>query len=131
MLKGNRKNPLQNHAFDSILGEGMVIEGRLKVSGSALIHGVVTGNIEADPKADLVVIGVGDSGSVHGNVIAHQVMVGGRVYGDVIASLRVELMSNAVVEGNLRYGALVIDEGAQVMGRMVPFNEAGSADKSD
>jgi cytoskeletal protein CcmA (bactofilin family) len=77
MLKGNRKNPLQNHAFDSILGEGMVIEGRLKVSGSALIHGVVTGNIEADPKADLVVIGVGDSGSVHGNIITHQVMVVG------------------------------------------------------
>lgn len=123
MLKGNRKNPLQNHTFDSILGEGMVIDGRLMVSGSVLIHGVVTGNIEADPRADLVVIGVGDTGSVHGNITAHQVMIGGRVMGDVIGQLRVELMTNAVVEGNLSYGNLVIDEGARVMGRMVPLDD--------
>lgn len=127
MLKGNRKNPLQNHTFDSILGEGMVIDGRLRVSGSALIHGTVTGNIEADPRAELVVIGVGDSGSVQGNIVAHQVMIGGRVMGDVVASSRVELMSHAVVEGNLHYGSLVIDEGARVMGRMIPSDAADPA----
>ena len=122
MLKGNRKNPLQSHTFDSILGEGMVIDGRLKVSGSALIHGIVTGNIEADPKAEMVVIGVGDTGSVQGNIVADQVMIGGRVMGNVVAESRVELMSNAVVEGDLSYGSLVIDEGARVMGRMIPID---------
>ncbi len=120
MLKGNRKNPLQNHTFDSILGEGMVIDGRLRVSGSALIHGVVTGNIEADSGAEMVVVGVGETGRVQGNIVAHQVMIDGRVMGDVSGSARVELMSKAVVEGNLTYGTLVIDEGARVMGRMVP-----------
>ena len=127
MLKGNRKNPLQSHTFDSILGEGMVIDGRLKVSGSALIHGIVTGNIEADPKAEMVVIGVGDTGSVQGNIVAHQVMIGGRVMGNVVGESRVELMSNAVVEGDLSYGSLVIDEGARVMGRMVPIDRAKDA----
>jgi cytoskeletal protein CcmA (bactofilin family) len=123
MIKGNRKNPLQNHTFDSILGEGMVIDGRLLVSGSALIHGVVTGNIEASQSAALVVIGVGDSGKVQGNISADQVMIGGRVMGDVMGRSRVELMSNAVVEGNLTYGSLVIDEGARVLGRMIPLDE--------
>ena len=123
MIKGNRKNPLQNHTFDSILGEGMVIDGRLLVSGSALIHGVVTGNIEASHSAALVVIGVGDSGKVQGNISADQVMIGGRVMGDVMGRSRVELMSNAVVEGNLTYGSLVIDEGARVFGRMIPLDE--------
>jgi len=123
MIKGNRKNPLQNHTFDSILGEGMVIDGRLLVSGSALIHGVVTGNIEASQSAALVVIGVGDSGKVQGNISADQVMIGGRVMGDVMGRSRVELMSNAMVEGNLTYGSLVIDEGARVLGRMIPLDE--------
>ena len=123
MIKGNRKNPLQNHTFDSILGEGMVIDGRLLVSGSALIHGVVTGNIEVSQSAALVVIGVGDSGNVQGNISADQVMIGGRVMGDVMGRSRVELMSNAVVEGNLTYGSLVIDEGARVLGRMIPLDE--------
>jgi cytoskeletal protein CcmA (bactofilin family) len=122
MLKGNRKTPLQNHTFDSILGESMSIDGALKVLGSVLIQGRVTGNIEADPKADLVVVGVGDSGHVQGNITAHQIMIGGHVMGDVTGSVRVELMTNAVVEGNLSYGSLVIDEGARVTGRMIPFD---------
>jgi cytoskeletal protein CcmA (bactofilin family) len=71
----------------------------------------------------LVVIGVGDSGKVQGNISADQVMIGGRVMGDVMGRSRVELMSNAVVEGNLTYGSLVIDEGARVLGRMIPLDE--------
>lgn len=117
MLKGNRKLPLSNHTFDSILGEGMVIDGRLKVSGSALIHGTVTGDIEADSKAEMVVIGIGESGIVRGNITAHQVMVGGQVMGDVCASSRVEMMSTGVIEGNLQYGGLVMDEGARINGK--------------
>ncbi|MFM7012317.1 MAG: polymer-forming cytoskeletal protein [Betaproteobacteria bacterium] len=122
MLKGNRKSPLQNQTFDSIVGKDMVIDGRLKVLGNALIHGLVTGNIEASQDAEVVLIGVSDSGSVQGNIIADQVMISGRVMGDVVGRLRVELMSNAVVEGNLTYGNLVIDEGARVMGRMIPID---------
>jgi cytoskeletal protein CcmA (bactofilin family) len=120
MLKGNRKNPLSNHTFESILGEGMIIDGRLKISGSALIHGTVTGNIEPEPKAPMVVVGVGEAGRVHGNITADQVMIAGHVLGDVRAKSRVELMATAVVEGNLRYGALIIDEGARLVGQMIP-----------
>ena len=124
MLKGNRKNPLSNHTFDSILGEGMVIDGRLKVSGSVLIHGTVTGDIEADQTSSMVVVGVGDTGVVCGNITAHQVMIGGSVKGDVLALSRIEMMSTGVIEGNLKYGALVIDEGGRVMGHMIPVIQA-------
>jgi cytoskeletal protein CcmA (bactofilin family) len=126
MLKGNRKNPLQNHTFDSILGEGMVIDGRLKVSGSALIHGTVTGNIEADPQSEMVLIGVGETGRVLGDIKANQVMIGGVVKGNVIALTRIEMMSTGTVEGNLYYDTLVMDEGAQVHGQLVPQKRAAS-----
>ena len=121
MLKGARKTPLSNHTFDSILGEGMIIDGRLKVSGSALIHGIVTGDIEADLASEMVVIGVGETGSVQGNIKAHQVMVAGRVLGDVHASERIEMMATGVIEGNIEYGNLVMDEGAVIMGRTSPI----------
>jgi hypothetical protein len=55
MIKGNRKNPLQNHTFDSILGEGMVIDGRLLVSDRTVIHGV--GLLMENISADQVMIG--------------------------------------------------------------------------
>ncbi len=48
MIKGNRKNPLQNHIFDSIIGKGLLIDGRLLVFGSTFIHGLLTENISAD-----------------------------------------------------------------------------------
>ena len=99
----------------------MVIDGRLKVSGSVLIHGTVTGNIEADASAEMVVIGVGETGRVMGNITAHQVMIGGLVEGDVVANARLEIMSTATIQGDIRYGALVIDEGAQLMGKAIPF----------
>lgn len=121
MLKGARKHPLVNHTYDSILGEGMVIDGRLRVSGSALIHGTVTGDIEADPGSEMVVVGVGETGSVQGHIKAHQVMVAGRVLGDVHARDRVEMMSTGVIEGNLEYGSLVMDEGAQIIGKAIPI----------
>lgn len=124
MIKGSRKNPLSNHTFDSILGEGMVIDGRLKVSGSALIHGVVTGNIEADPNSELVVIGVGETGRVMGDITATQVMIGGVVEGNVLANARLEVMSTATIQGDIHYGALVIDEGAQVIGKMIPLKSS-------
>lgn len=122
MLKGNRKNPLVNHSFDSILGEGMVIDGRLKVSGSVLIHGTVTGDIEAKTDSEMVVVGVGETGSVKGDIKAHQVMIAGRVLGDVNAKLRIEMMSTGVIEGNLEYSNMVMDEGAVIIGRIIPLN---------
>lgn len=126
MIKGHRKNPLSNHTFDSILGEGMVIDGRLKVSGSVLIHGTVTGDIEADKNSSLVVLGVGETGVVCGNITAHQVMIGGKIQGDVSALSRLEMMSTGLIEGNLKHGALVIDEGGRVMGQMILILESKS-----
>lgn len=123
MLKGSRKSPLTNHTFDSILGEGMVIEGRLRVSGSALIHGTVTGNIEADPQAEVVLIGVGENGRVLGDIKATQVMIGGTVSGNVFATTRIEMMPTATVQGNLYYDTLVMDEGAQVDGQLLPHRQ--------
>lgn len=120
MIKGNRKTPLTNHTFDSILGEGMIIDGRLKVSGSALIQGTVTGNIEADSQSEMVLIGVGETGQVLGDIKATQVMIGGVVKGNVTALTRIEMMSTGTVEGNLYYDTLVMDEGAQVHGQLVP-----------
>jgi cytoskeletal protein CcmA (bactofilin family) len=54
-----------------------------------------------------------------GNITATQVMVGGVVEGNVSASARLEVMSTGTIEGDIHYGALVIDEGAQIMGRMI------------
>jgi cytoskeletal protein CcmA (bactofilin family) len=73
-----------------------------------LIHDLVFGDIEADASAEMVVVGVGETRSVRGNIKAHQIMIAGRVLRDVHAKNRVEMMSTGVIEGNLEYCNMVM-----------------------
>ena len=72
-----------------------MIDGPLKVSESVLIHGAATGDIEIDQTSDMVVVGVGDTGVVCGNISAHQIMIGGGKR-DVLTLSYVEMMPTGV-----------------------------------
>ena len=59
---------------------------------------------------------VAASGEVRGDVHARSVIVGGRVYGQIRAEERAELLASASVEGNVQAPKVVIAEGAQLQG---------------
>ena len=59
---------------------------------------------------------VGSDGDVEGEIHARQVVVGGRVRGDVRASERAELTSSGAVEGSVQAPKVVIAEGARLEG---------------
>lgn len=59
-----------------------------------------------------------DQGAIHGNVSAHDVIINGRMIGDVIVAHFVELQSNAHVQGNIYYQKLRMDVGATVEGKL-------------
>jgi len=72
---------------------------------------------------------VGPQGEVHAEVTGRVVVIGGRVFGNVVASERVELLPTGVLEGNIRAPKIVIAEGAQFKGSvdMEGRPEAGAA----
>ncbi len=98
--------------LNTIVGKGTVIEGDLKVQNSLRIDGEVKGKIES---TDTVVIG--KDGSVNGRVHAKNVMLAGRVQGNVSALGKVLLESKASVFGDIKATRLVVDEGATFNGR--------------
>ena len=59
---------------------------------------------------------VGSDGEVEGEIHARQVVVGGRVRGDVRASERAELTSSGAIEGSVQAPKVVIAEGARLEG---------------
>jgi cytoskeletal protein CcmA (bactofilin family) len=101
------------------------VVGDIKFSDQLYVSGRVVGNVVADDdKATLV---VSEEGCVAGEVRVPNIVINGRVEGDVFAGNKVELASKAKVQGNLFYKLIEMQLGAQVQGQLV-HESAGSAE---
>lgn len=93
--------------LNTIIGKGSLVKGDLKVQNSLRIDGQVKGRIDA---TDTVV--VGKDGRVVGEIYAKNVMLAGKVQGNVTAEAKVLLESKSSVTGDIKASRLVVDEGA-------------------
>lgn len=109
-------------SFDTLIGAATKIEGRLVVNKSIRLDGVVKGSIESSFD-DQVTVAIGHTGCVHGDVIAHRVLVNGQVDGNIYASEKCELHETSKVKGDIHYGLLGIEHGAEILGLMVKKTE--------
>ncbi|MCP4283309.1 MAG: polymer-forming cytoskeletal protein [Gammaproteobacteria bacterium] len=102
----------------TVIGRGTVIEGNLIFAGGIHVDGTVRGNVsgELDERSTLI---LSDTGLVEGDVRAPNVILNGQVIGDVLASGRVELATNARVTGTIYYKLLEMEMGAEVNGQLV------------
>ena len=76
--------------FDSMIGEGMVIHGRIVVNKSIRIDGVVHGDVEIPEGKKNITVAVGSTGKVFGDIKSFRVLIGGVVEGNYYATKRVE-----------------------------------------
>jgi len=114
----------------SIIGPGMRVVGDCETDGTLRIEGRVEGTVRAG-KA----VVVGKDGSVHGDLLTQDAIVGGRVNGKVVAESRLELQATCVVEGEIKARRLKLDEGGQIngtvqVGDMKPASPSISASAS-
>lgn len=107
--------------IDTYIGSGTRLVGDLLVEGSVRVDGRVEGDISG---RDLVVI-VGKTGVVAGNITAQHVFAAGKVTGDISASRGIEVFASAVLEGNFRYSRLTIEEGAVIQGNFSRLESGG------
>lgn len=99
----------------SIIGAGMTVVGDINTDGIVRVEGEVRGTIRAGKSVIL-----GQSGEVHGNLFTEDAVVGGRVYGSIVATNRLELQATSFVEGEIRTRAehLKLEEGARFAGQV-------------
>ena len=101
----------------TLIAPGTKVEGDVHFDNQLFVKGEVRGNIIAEkPEAQLV---ISPEGLVAGEVKAPNVVINGRVEGDVHATQRLELAAGAQVKGDLFYALIEMQLGAQVQGRLV------------
>ncbi len=110
---GVRETPAGGNEV-AILGQSILFKGDLSGDEDIEIEGRVEGQIKL-PNHQLT---VGAHGRVTAKVEAKNVIVIGRVAGDVIASERIEIQATGVVDGDIHAPRLLIQEGAVVNGNI-------------
>jgi cytoskeletal protein CcmA (bactofilin family) len=102
----------------TVIGQSALVEGHLVSQELVQLRGRVLGNIDiGGPQALLNVL---PKAEVTGDIKAEQACVNGVINGNIQSSGRVELHSNARVNGNISYSSMVIEHGAKLFGLMSP-----------
>ena len=106
----------------TVIGKGTVITGDVQFSGGLHLDGEIKGKVngDGDSRATLT---VSEQGQVEGDVRVENLILNGAVIGDVYASERAELASNARVSGTVYYRLLEMAMGAEVNGKLVHSEE--------
>ena len=128
-LLSRRSGPVSPPAGSgySLFDSQLTVIGDIETAGSLRVDGRLDGSIR---RADTVVLGVG--ASMNGDVHAREVVIGGAITGNVVATDRVELQPTAIVNGNITTQVVLIQEGGVVNGRvdMQPSSLAAVASSS-
>ena len=109
-----RKKAYQD--IESVIAHGVEIKGDIISQGSLRIDGGVVGKLNI--KGDVI---LGEKGRIKGEVKVDNLIVAGRVEGNVVASGRFEITANGYFKGEVTCSILTIEEGGILDGssRMV------------
>jgi cytoskeletal protein CcmA (bactofilin family) len=96
------------------IGKSIVIRGEIKGGEDLTIDGRVEGTVQLTEGR----LTIGPNASVAADLSAKDVLVLGRVQGNVVASGRVELRAGCSLEGDVRAFRLAIEDNAVLRGKV-------------
>jgi len=105
-------DPRSIEQTDTRLGKHTRFVGTLRFKSSARISGTYEGEIEAEG-----FLYIEDGASVQADVKARNIVVGGKVTGNLEARGEIEMLPGCVVYGNVRAGRVRIADGVVFEGR--------------
>ena len=95
----------------TIIGTGVVIDGKLSSNGDVRIDGTVKGDVKASGN-----VTVGESGEINGQIEAEIITIGGKVTGSVNSKDKLVLEAKALLKGDIMTKILVVEAGAKFDG---------------
>jgi cytoskeletal protein CcmA (bactofilin family) len=105
--------------IETLVARTTRLQGDVYFAGGLHLDGRVKGNVRAEPGASAT-LSVSEHGAVEGSVDVPVVVLNGTVKGDIRASERVVLGARARVHGNVHYGVIEMEMGAEVCGKLIP-----------
>ena len=113
-----------NSADQATIGKSLVIKGEVTGSESLFIDGKIEGSINLPGNR----VTVGRNGNVSANVSAREIVVLGKIRGNVTASDRVDIRSEGSLIGDVSAQRISIEDGAYFKGG-IDIRKPNSADK--
>jgi cytoskeletal protein CcmA (bactofilin family) len=114
-----RRDTAPGARIDTLVARSTRVQGDIHFVGGLHLDGRVLGNVRAEPGATAT-LSVSEHGSVEGSVDVPVVVLNGTVKGDIRARERVVLGARSRVHGNVHYGVIEMEMGAEVCGKLIP-----------
>ena len=109
------------------IGKSVVIQGEVKGGEDLIVDGRVEGKVTLTESR----LTIGPNANVSADLVARDVLIQGRLKGNVVASGRVELRAGCNVEGDIRAQRLAVEDNSVFRGRVdltqAPGKSADSA----
>ena len=103
--------------IDTVIAEQCTLEGDLTTQNSIKIDGRIQGTLRAEGRAI-----IGETGVIQGDVHAADLLVLGKLEGNVFAQ-RLHLQASANIHGNITADSLQVDPGARYHGSVSMRND--------
>lgn len=122
MFKKQKIQPMATGSSnETIIAQGVIVEGDFSSQGDVIIDGEVTGSVKTDQS-----LRIGESAKIHADISARTAIIAGEVEGNIHIDDRLELLESSRVHGDIQAQILSVAPGASVNGRIT----MGSAKKS-
>jgi cytoskeletal protein CcmA (bactofilin family) len=109
-MSGNKR---EDFSINTIVGPNTSINGNIESGGFTRVDGSLRGNLNAQGR-----VIVGERARMKSNISGTAVTIGGVVYGNVLASERVLILSTGLVLGDIITRRIQADDGCLVHGRV-------------
>jgi cytoskeletal protein CcmA (bactofilin family) len=101
---------IDERSYESRIGKGTKVSGKLNFKSPAKIEGEAEGEITGDE------ILIAEGAVVTARIAGTRVTVAGQVNGEIIARERLELLATARLKCTITTASLILNEGAQFEG---------------
>ena len=116
--KNNPDKPKDTSKIETVIGPDTVIQGTISSKSGIRVDGRLEGGVS---EASGVIIG--ENGEIQGDVTVRTAIVGGRLNGNIVASLSIEVLPKAEIHGDIKTASLSIAEGAVFEGNCMMIRE--------
>jgi cytoskeletal protein CcmA (bactofilin family) len=118
-----RGHPKDQRRKIAWVGQLVVFKGELVSAEDMALDGQVEGTINVRDHS----LTIGPDADIRADIVGKIVIIQGRVKGQIIASEKVHLHETASVEGDVSSPTIVIDDGAQLEGRLETLKRSPDA----
>lgn len=114
----------------TLIAQGTCIHGAMKFEEGLRVDGEVYGPIQAGSGGGSLLV-ISDGAVVEGGLKADHIIINGTVRGPVEARQLLELQSRARIEGEVQYAAVVMEQGATILGQLRPLGATTASSEED